>query len=101
MSSVNWVANVRSDGSTVQWDSLDLPYRSCVTGYNVSLNEKIYNTNITSLSPAGGNLSYCEIHTVSVTPLTLSGPLSTVTSDIMIINPGMSEMLFIFVPINS
>ncbi len=94
MSSVTaWEANVRSDGSVVAWDPLDLPYQSCVTGYNVSLNNEgiDYNTTTTttsiSLSPT--SVSYCQTHTVTVIPLTLTGTLPTSqTSNITVIDPG-------------
>ncbi len=56
--------------------------------YQPEWNSVHYTTN-TSLSLAGESLPYCETQTVTVTPLTLNGPLSPDTSNITVINPGM------------
>ena len=87
----NWMANLRTNSlcPVLEWDPLDTPYQRCVTGYTVNVNGTVYNTTNTSLSLAGESLSYCETQTVTVTPLTINGLLSSDTSNITLINPGM------------
>ena len=87
----NWMADLRTNSlcPVLEWDPLDAPYQRCVTGYTINLNGTVYNTTNTSLSLAGESLPYCETQTVTVTPLTLNGPLSPDTSNITVINPGM------------
>ncbi len=87
----NWMANLRTNSlyPVLEWDPLDQPYKRCVTGYTINLNGTVHTATNTSLSLAGESLPYCETQTVTVTPLTLIGPLSPDTSNITAINPGM------------
>ena len=87
----NWMANLRTNSlcPVLEWDPVDQPYQRCVTGYTINLNGTVFNTTNTTLSLAGESLFYCETQTVTVTPLTLNGPLSPDTSNITVINPGM------------
>ncbi|XP_064402742.1 uncharacterized protein LOC135348446 isoform X2 [Halichondria panicea] len=84
-----WVANLRTNSlcPVLEWDPLDAPYQRCVTGYTINLNGTVYNTTNTSLSLAGERLPYYE--TVTVTPLTINGLLSSDTSNITVINPDL------------
>ncbi|XP_064403230.1 uncharacterized protein LOC135348785 isoform X3 [Halichondria panicea] len=86
-----WVANLRTNSlcPVLEWDPLDAPYQRCVTGYTINLNGTVYNTTNTSLSLAGESLPYSETQTVTVTPFTINGLLSSDTSNITVINPDL------------
>ncbi len=90
----DWMASLRTNSlyPVLEWDPLDQPYQRCVTGFTVNLNGTKYNTTNTSLSLARESLPYCDTLTVTVTPLTLNGPLSPDTSNLTLISPGMCVM---------
>ena len=89
------VAHVRiNPSSTIEWTQLSNGALSnCITGYTVSWNGGELMTNTSSVSAAdlsGRGFPYCQTLSVTVTPSTSIGPVTTGagTSNILFRHPG-------------